>query len=169
MGLRISHDDPDGDAASMPRKLLHRFTSPIATAVILGMFALYALGMVLAFDRPLSDGNRDFLLPIGLISLFVGLMCLLVMFRAMRDGRPFEAIFVFFIVMPLNSMATQAAGLAVQGKPVLLDDLLRSSIYLNLQIFSPAMWAFLGLLGLTFVLAFVFAWRREKTAAVGKA
>jgi hypothetical protein len=157
------------DSLLLPRNLLVKLTSPIGTSIILAAFALYALGMFLAFDRPLSDASRDLFLPIGLISQFVGLMCLIVMLRAWRDGRQIEMLFVFFIVMPLNSMFARVAMLAIQNKPVTLDDLTRASIFFNTQIFSPAMWIFLGGLGVACVAALVVAWRRERAANCARA
>jgi hypothetical protein len=165
MNPHPNSDTASAAAASLPRKLLTSLTSPVGTAIILALFGLYALGMVLAFDRPLSDGSRDLFLPIGLISQFVGLMCLLVMFRAMRDGRYLESFFAFFVVMPLNSVATQAALLATNGQPVTLEALARSTMYFHLQFFSPVMWIFLGALGLSLVVALIVGWCRQRTAS----
>lgn len=106
------------DAASQdvgPRKLLAKLTSPIGTAVILGVFAVYLLAFYLKFNVPQPDGGVDALLLFGLISQFVGLLCLLVLFRALRDGRLLEFIFVFVFVMPLNSIAMKAAIHASSG------------------------------------------------------
>ena len=167
MNPQPNPDISSAEAASPPRKLLTSLTSPLGTGIILALFGLYALWMALAFGGPLSDGSRDLFLPIALISQFVGLMCLLVMFRAMRDGRLLESFFAFFVVMPLNSVATHAAFLATSGQPVTLEALAKSTMYFHLQFFSPILWIVLGALGFSLVLGLIVDRRRQRIASEG--
>ncbi|MDX2220666.1 MAG: hypothetical protein SF172_16730 [Burkholderiales bacterium] len=158
------------DAAAQdvwPRKLLAKLTSPIGTAVILGAFAVYALAFYLKFNVPRPDGGVDGLLLFGLISQFVGLLCLLVIFRALRDGRLFEFFFVFVFVMPLNSIAMQAAIHASSGTPLTMEMLFRSSFLFNATFFSPLMWLVLGAGVIAFAVVLVIDARRQRARRVG--
>jgi hypothetical protein len=133
---------------------LTKLSSPVGMAIILGLFAAYALIRYFAFPMPQVPGTTD-MLPILLASQFAMLVCLLVIVRAARDGRVFEGVVVAFLAIPVISIATNAALMAATGMPVTLDALKRSSI-----LFNPVVWAGLGVQGL--LLGAILLWQRRR-------
>jgi hypothetical protein len=132
--------------------LLAKLTGPTSMAVVLGLFAVYALIRYFVFPWTPLPGLTD-PQPILLGSQFAMLLCIVALIRALRDGRIFECCFVAFLAMPAISIASNAALMAAFGMQVDLESLKKSSF-----LFSPLVWVGIGAQGL--LLGGLLLWQR---------
>lgn len=159
--------DVSMEPVSMPRRVLNALTSPHGMAVIFALFAVYGIWLYFTFGAPRADGSLDALLIAGLVTQFIGLLGVLVMLRAIRDGRLLETFFVVFFVWPLNIIAMQAAMHASSGTPLTLEMLTRSSILFYASFPSSHIWLILGAGVIAFGVVLVIDAKRQRARRAG--